>query len=218
MTPRSDVVVKRCFDIVVSIGGLILLAPLFAVVAVLIRLDSPGPIFFRQPRVGRGFTIFTILKFRTMVADASSRGGTLTAGADPRITRVGAALRLLKIDELPQLINVLRGDMSLVGPRPEVPRYVEMFRADYREILTARPGITDLSSLKYRNEAAILGRVPRPEEYYVSTILPDKIQLAKEYLRHASLAFDLRVILGTLKSLFAGQNPARREVPGGEEG
>jgi lipopolysaccharide/colanic/teichoic acid biosynthesis glycosyltransferase len=207
MTPRSDVVLKRCFDIVASLGGLILLTPLFAVVALLIRLDSPGPILFRQPRVGRGFTIFTILKFRTMVADASNRGGTLTAGADPRITRVGAVLRLLKIDELPQLINVLRGDMSLVGPRPEVPRYVEMFRADYREILTARPGITDLSSLKYRNEAAILGRVPRPEEYYVSTILPDKIQLAKEYLRHTSLAFDVRVILRTLMSLFAGHIP-----------
>jgi lipopolysaccharide/colanic/teichoic acid biosynthesis glycosyltransferase len=162
-------------------------------------------VFFRQARVGRGFKIFIILKFRTMVSDAAQRGAELTSGADSRITRVGAVLRLFKIDELPQLVNVLRGEMGLVGPRPEVPRYVERFHADYQDILTTRPGITDLSSLKYRNEAAILGRVDQPEDYYISTILPDKIRLAKEYLRHHSLLFDVGLIVRTVGSIVLGE-------------
>lgn len=192
---------KRIFDIVVSLVGLVLLLPVFIVVAVLIRLDSRGPIFFRQERIGRGLQPFRIYKFRTMVADASHRGGLITFGDDPRITRVGWVLRKAKLDELPQLINVLIGDMSLVGPRPEVRRYVELFREDYQQILAVRPGITDLASLRYRDEAAILGQAANPEEEYITRILPDKIALAKQYRWQSSLLFDLGVIMKTIAKL-----------------
>jgi lipopolysaccharide/colanic/teichoic acid biosynthesis glycosyltransferase len=142
---------KRLFDIVASAAGLILLSPVMLLTALLIKLDSRGPVFFKQQRVGKGFRPFLIYKFRTMVEDAPQRGSSITVGADPRITRIGRFLRKTKFDELPQLINVLKGDMSLVGPRPEVPRYVEMFRDDYEEILRVRPGITDTASLKYED-------------------------------------------------------------------
>jgi lipopolysaccharide/colanic/teichoic acid biosynthesis glycosyltransferase len=148
---------KRLFDIVVAFGALFCLSPLFLVVCFLIKLDSPGPIFFKQQRIGKRFRPFRILKFRTMVYNPSTAGRSITAGDDPRITRVGWFLRKSKIDELPQLINVLKGEMTFVGPRPEVPHYVEMFRSDYEEILRVRPGITDLASLKYRDDAALLG-------------------------------------------------------------
>ena len=188
---------KRLLDIVVSVVGLICLLPLLLVVALLIKLDSTGPAFFRQTRVGRRFRPFQILKFRTMVRDSSTRGKSITVGDDPRITRVGWFLRTTKIDELPQLINVLRGEMTFVGPRPEVPQYVEMFRQDYEEILKMRPGITDLASIKYRDEAKLLGQSQDPEEEYVTRVLPDKIRLGKEYIRCSSLAFDLRLIFRT---------------------
>ena len=149
---------KRLFDIVAAGIGLLAISPLMLLAAFLIKVDSPGPIFFKQERVGRGFRPFLIYKFRTMVQDASRRRSSITVGADPRITRIGRFLRKTKFDELPQLINVLKGEMSLVGPRPEVPRYVEMFRKDYEEILRVRPGITDPASLKYQDEAEILGR------------------------------------------------------------
>ena len=136
-----------------------------------------------------------------MVEDASQRGSSITVGADPRITRIGRFLRKTKFDELPQLINVLKGDMSLVGPRPEVPRYVEMFRQDYEEILRIRPGITDMASLRFRDEATVLGRSENPEEKYVTHVLPEKIKLAKEYTRQSSLFFDLGVIFKTLVKL-----------------
>ena len=136
---------KRLFDVVAAAIGLVILSPLMALVALLIKVDSPGPVFFRQHRVGKDFRPFQIYKFRTMVQKAPLRGGLITAGVDPRVTRVGNFLRQTKIDELPQLINVLKGDMSLVGPRPEVPQYVEMFRKDYEQILSVRPGITDLA-------------------------------------------------------------------------
>jgi lipopolysaccharide/colanic/teichoic acid biosynthesis glycosyltransferase len=188
---------KRLLDIVVSVVGLICLLPLLLVVALLIKLDSTGPVFFRQTRVGRRFRPFQILKFRTMARDSSTRGKSITVGDDPRITRVGWFLRKTKIDELPQLINVLRGEMAFVGPRPEVPQYVEMFRQDYEEILKMRPGITDLASIKYRDEAKLLGQSQDPEEEYVTRVLPDKIRLGKEYIRCSSLAFDLRLIFRT---------------------
>ena len=155
--------IKRAFDIVVSFVGLVGLFPLMLLVAALIKLDSSGPVFFRQERIGRGFRPFQILKFRTMIDNAQTKGRLITLAQDPRITRVGRILRHTKIDELPQLINVLNGDMSLVGPRPEVRRYVEAFQKDYEEILQVRPGITDLASLKYRNEEAILGNSDNPE-------------------------------------------------------
>jgi lipopolysaccharide/colanic/teichoic acid biosynthesis glycosyltransferase len=193
---------KRLFDIVVALGALLLLFPLFFIAAALIKLDSPGPIFFKQLRVGRGFRPFLIYKFRTMVQDSLARGGSITAGDDPRITRVGWFLRKTKIDELPQLINVLKGEMTFVGPRPEVPRYVDLFRRDYEEILKIRPGITDLASIKYRDEAALLGQSENPEAEYVRRVLPDKIKLGKEYIRRSSFFFDLTVIFKTFLRLF----------------
>lgn len=194
---------KRTFDIIAALSGLVILSPLLLSVAVLIKLSSRGPVFFRQQRVGRGFRPFQILKFRTMVHNAAELGGQLTAGKDPRVTRLGRLLRKAKLDELPQLINVLKGDMSFVGPRPEVPCYVEMFREDYRELLTVRPGITDLASLKYRHESEILGRSRHPETTYTEEILPEKISLAKEYIRRSSLWFDLSLIIRTLFRLAA---------------
>jgi lipopolysaccharide/colanic/teichoic acid biosynthesis glycosyltransferase len=195
-------VTKRLFDIVVSSLGLVLLSPLMTGAALLIKLDSKGPIFFRQERMGKGFRAFYIFKFRTMVQDAPHKGGPLTAGDDPRVTRVGQFLRKAKIDELPQLINVLKGEMSLVGPRPEVRPYVELFPKDYEEILKVRPGITDLASLKYRDEAATLERAENPEDEYLRRVLPDKIRLAKEYINKASFSFDLKLILRTIFKLF----------------
>ena len=194
---------KRSFDMTMAALGLVLLSPLLMVVAIMIKLSSRGPIFFRQERVGRRFQPFFIYKFRTMVQDAPRRGGPITFGDDPRITRLGHILRKCKIDEFPQLINVLIGDMSLVGPRPEVPRYVDMFREDYEIILQVRPGITDLASLKYRDEAAILGRAKDPEEEYVKRVLPEKIGYAKEYVRRSSLPFDLVIIIKTVLKLFS---------------
>jgi lipopolysaccharide/colanic/teichoic acid biosynthesis glycosyltransferase len=192
---------KRTLDIVVSLIGLICLLPLLLLVAVLIKLDSTGPVLFRQTRMGMRFRPFQILKFRTMVQDSSTKGHSITVGDDPRITRVGRFLRKTKIDELPQLINVFKGEMTFVGPRPEVPQYVELFRQDYEEILKIRPGITDLASIKYRNEAALLGQSKNPEEEYVTRVLPDKISLGREYVRCSSLAFDLRLIFRTFLKL-----------------
>jgi lipopolysaccharide/colanic/teichoic acid biosynthesis glycosyltransferase len=188
---------KRMLDMVAAGAGLLVLAPLFGVVAVLVKLDSRGPVFFKQQRIGKGFRPFWIYKFRTMRTDTDT-ALPLTVGADARITRVGGYLRSSKIDELPQLLNILKGDMTLVGPRPEVPRYVEAFHRDYEEILTVRPGLTDLASLKYRDEAALLGRSDDPEEEYVRRVLPDKIRLSKEYIRRSSVPFDLGLIFKTL--------------------
>jgi lipopolysaccharide/colanic/teichoic acid biosynthesis glycosyltransferase len=192
---------KRIFDIVVAFLGLLLLSPLLFLIALLIKLDSPGPIFFRQERIGKGVCPFFIYKFRTMVHDAPSKGGLITVGADSRITRLGRILRKNKIDEFPQLLNILRVDMSIVGPRPEVPYYVELFLQDYKKILKVRPGLTDLASLKYRDEAEMLRRAQNPEEEYVKHILPDKLRLAKKYLRRSSLFFDIVLILKTLLAL-----------------
>ena len=192
---------KRFFDVVLSFLGLLVLFVPLIVVALLIKLDSPGPVLFRQKRIGKGFRPFFIYKFRTMVEDAPRSGPVITLGADPRITRVGRLLRKSKLDEVPQLLNVLKGDMSFVGPRPEIPQYVEMFRKDYEQILIVRPGITDLASLKYRDEAALLQNYPDPEAAYRKVILPDKIELAKQYLRRSSILFDLQLMIRTLLKL-----------------
>ena len=177
--------------------ALVLLSPLLLAVAAVVKLSSPGPVFFAQHRMGRDFRPFFIYKFRSMTKDAPQRGGPITFGDDPRITPVGRVLRKTKIDELPQLLNVLKGDMSLVGPRPEAICYVEMFRGDYEEILRVRPGVTDLASLKYRDEATVLGRAANPEEEYVQRILPEKIRLAKEYIARSSFLLDLTIIAKT---------------------
>ncbi len=193
---------KRVFDIVVAFLGLFLLSPIFLLAALLIKRDSQGPILFRQERMGRGFRPFFIYKLRTMVQDAPRKGGPITSDGDPRITRVGRLLRKTKIDELPQLINVLKGEMSFVGPRPEVRQYVELFRQDYDDILRIRPGITDLATMKFRDEEVVLAMSGNPEEEYLRHVLPDKIRLAKEYLMRSSFFFDLTLITKTLPKLF----------------
>jgi lipopolysaccharide/colanic/teichoic acid biosynthesis glycosyltransferase len=193
---------KRLFDFIAAGLGLLVLSPVFLIVALLIKLDSHGPVFFKQERIGKGFQPFLIYKFRTMVHNASASGQPLTVGNDPRITKVGGFLRKGKIDELPQLLNVLKGDMTFVGPRPEVPEFVQLFKRDYEEILTARPGITDLASIDYHDESTLLGQSKDAREIYVTRILPDKIRLAKEYLHRSSFFFDMGLILKTLLRLF----------------
>jgi lipopolysaccharide/colanic/teichoic acid biosynthesis glycosyltransferase len=193
---------KRAFDLLVAGLAMLLLSPLMLAIALAIKLDSPGPVFFRQPRVGRHGVPFDIHKFRTMVADAPQRGPALTVGDDPRITRVGRWLRRTRLDELPQLFDVLAGRMSLVGPRPEVPMYVVHYPPGLRELaLSVRPGITDPSSLQYLDEAALLARAADPEREYIEVILPRKLQCAVDYAAQASLRSDLGVLLRTLKLL-----------------
>jgi lipopolysaccharide/colanic/teichoic acid biosynthesis glycosyltransferase len=194
--------IKRSFDIAVSSLALLVCLPLFIVIAALVKLDSTGPVFFSQKRIGKNFRPFWIYKFRSMVEDAPRQGGPITFGEDTRITRVGGFLRKTKLDELPQLMNVLKGEMSLVGPRPEVLKYVLLFWNDYKEILCVHPGITDLASLKYRDEATLLAQSADPEQEYVEHVLPDKIKLAKEYVRKSSFFFDLGLILRTPLRLF----------------
>ncbi len=189
---------KRALDLAASGLGLVLVSPLLLVAAIAVRLDSAGPILFRQTRVGRNFQPFSIYKFRTMTVDAPERGGQITSGADPRITSSGRWLRKSKIDELPQLFNVFLGDMSLVGPRPEVPKYVEMFRDEYAAVLAVRPGLTDPASVKYRDEAEILAASADPEQEYVQRILPDKIALSRAYVARATLAGDVAILFRTL--------------------
>ena len=204
---------KRTFDLLLALAALVLTAPLMLLVAAAIRLDSPGPVFFRQQRVGQGGRLFRIHKFRTMVADAPERGPALTVGDDERITRVGRFLRRSKLDELPQLIDVLRGDMSLVGPRPEVPRYVAHYPPALRDrVLALRPGITDPVSLAFADESALLARAADPEREYVDVILPRKLDAAAAYAARATLATDLGVILRTLALLVrrAVEREARR--------
>lgn len=193
---------KRAFDLVLAIAGVIALSPLLLVIACWIRLDSRGSAFFRQVRVGRRGHPFRIIKFRTMVTNAASLGGSITPTDDPRITRAGRVLRKLKLDELPQLFNVAFGDMSLVGPRPEVPRYVEMYSDELRKVLELRPGITDPASIVFRDEGNMLARAADPEETYVTVLMPEKIRLNLDYARTASVWTDAAVIIQTLVCLF----------------
>jgi len=200
----SDVhrVPKRLFDIAVSLLALILLTPLLLAVALWIKFDSTGPVFFRQQRVGRHGVPFAIHKFRSMVEAAPALGPPLTVGADARITRAGAWLRRTRVDELPQFIDVLQGTMSLVGPRPEVPRYVALYPPALRDrALAVRPGITDPSSLDFIDEAALLARAADPEREYVEVILPAKLKRAAEYAEQATLWSDMKVMWRTLKVL-----------------
>ena len=191
---------KRLLDLAASAAGLLALAPLILAIAAAIKADDGGPVFFRQERVGRGGKPFRIWKFRTMVVDAERRGRSLTVGADPRITRVGDVLRRYKLDELPQLWNVLVGEMGLVGPRPEVPRYVALYDEAQRAILALRPGITDMASIKYRHEAEVLSRSPDPERTYVEEIMPDKIRINLASADD-SVRTSLKVILLTLVAI-----------------
>ncbi|OWQ46223.1 sugar transferase [Roseateles noduli] len=193
---------KRLFDILCAGVGLLLLSPLLLVVAAWIKLDSRGPVMFRQERVGRFGRPFRIHKFRTMRVDAPSLGPQITIGDDARITRSGRWLRASKVDELPQLWDVLRGAMSLVGPRPEVPRYVALYPAELRAlVLSVRPGITDPASLSFRNESELLAQAADPEREYVEVVMPMKLGLAADYVRNASLMGDIRLILATLGAI-----------------
>ncbi len=188
---------KRTFDLLAAGVGLLLLSPLFVVVALAIKLDSQGPVFFRQARVGRGGRTFRIVKFRTMRERAEEAGGQLTVAGDPRVTRVGALLRKSKVDELPQLFNVVVGDMSLVGPRPEVPRYVAHYDARQRRVLDVRPGITDPASIAYRDENDLLDAATDPEAVYLDEIMPAKLEMNLAYLQRRSLAGDIAIIFRT---------------------
>ena len=193
---------KRLFDIVSSGIGLLYLAPVFVVMAIWIKLDSRGPVFYRQTRVGRYGRDFRIFKFRSMRV-GSDKGRQITVGErDPRITRSGYFIRRYKIDELPQLINVFLGDMSIVGPRPEVRKYVDLYSEEQRKVFQVRPGITDLASIKYRNENELLSQVDDPDTYYIDVIMPDKLTINLEYIRHQSFMGDIKIIFNTLFKIF----------------
>jgi lipopolysaccharide/colanic/teichoic acid biosynthesis glycosyltransferase len=193
---------KRLFDLLLSSIGLLLLAPLLLLIAALIKLDSPGPVMFRQERVGRFGQPFRIHKFRTMRHEPAGQGLQITVGADRRITRVGGFLRASKLDELPQLLDVWLGDMSLVGPRPEVPRYVAHYPADLREkVLSVRPGITDIASIEYRDESAVLARAADPEHAYIHEVLPHKLALAARYVERSSIGLDVWLIWRTVVAI-----------------
>jgi lipopolysaccharide/colanic/teichoic acid biosynthesis glycosyltransferase len=190
---------KRCFDLLLSSVGLLVLSPVMLLIALLVKLDSPGPVMFRQERVGRFGRSFRIHKFRTMRHEPVGRGLQITVGADSRITRVGGFLRASKLDELPQLLDVWLGDMSLVGPRPEVPRYVAHYPAELREkVLSVRPGITDIASIEYRDESAVLARSADPEHAYIHEVLPHKLALAARYVERSSIWLDAWLIARTL--------------------
>ncbi len=190
--------VKRAFDLIFAVFGLLVLMPLFPLIAIAIKIESSGPVFFRSRRVGRNGREFFLLKFRTMTKDAPLKGPPITIGADSRITRVGRFLRRAKIDELPQLINVLRGEMSLVGPRPEVPEYVRFYTPKQQSVLKLRPGITDPASIKYAQENELLGASDNPEKFYVEYVMPEKIRLNLEYAARANLWTDFIIIIKTL--------------------
>jgi lipopolysaccharide/colanic/teichoic acid biosynthesis glycosyltransferase len=193
---------KRLFDIIVSFWGLLVCTPLLLLIACLLKFDSRGPVLYRGPRVGRRGQPFFILKFRSMVVDADKRGASSTAQDDPRITAVGRFLRRFKLDELPQLLNVLLGEMSFVGPRPQVKWAVDLYTERERDLLSVRPGITDYASLYFRNEGEILAGSTDPDGDYLKIIAPKKIELGLYYVRSHNLAVDIKIILATCLSIF----------------
>lgn len=198
---KPQLIAKRAMDIVISGAALVVLSPVLLLVALLIKIDDPGPVFYRQVRVGKDGKTFRIFKFRSMVVDADKKGLQITVGRDPRITRMGAFLRKTKLDELAQLINVFVGDMSFVGPRPEVPKYVELYTLYQRQVLLVRPGITDYASIAYRNENDLLAGAQDPEKMYIETIMPDKIELNMKYLHEISPLMDIRLIFKTIAAV-----------------
>lgn len=196
---------KRGFDVIASAIGLVLLWPLFLLIAIAIKLDSPGPIFFRQERVGRFGKIFRIHKFRTMVVARGGKSLQVTASTDPRITRVGEVLRRYKLDELAQLIDVLYGDMSLVGPRPEVPAYVNYYPEEAKRVISSvRPGITDRASIEFRSENEILARHSDVHKAYIEEILPIKVRYYLDYVESRTFFGDIRIIISTIYLVFRG--------------
>lgn len=196
---------KRGFDLFFSFVGLIILVPLFFAIAAAIKLESRGPVFYRGVRIGLEGQKFRIFKFRTMVADADRRGGTSTKEDDPRLTRMGRFLRRFKLDELPQLLNVLAGDMSFVGPRPQVQWAVDLYTEEERRLLTVRPGITDYASLRFRNEGEILRGYDDPDKAYMELIAPEKMRLGLYYVENRSMWMDLKLVILTALSVFRGE-------------
>jgi len=189
---------KRIFDFSVALVALVILLPVFLIITIFIKFDSKGPVLFLQERMGRNFRPFKICKFRTMMSNSEKDGAQVTVRGDSRITRVGRFLRGTKLDELPQLINIIIGEMSFVGPRPEVQKYVELFRSDYQKLLSVRPGITDPASLKFASEEALLSQSENWEKDYVDKVLPEKIAIASKYLEKQTLFSDIRIILATI--------------------
>lgn len=206
---RFQLGLKRVFDFSFSVIGLVVTLPVLLLIAIIIKATSKGPVFFRQIRVGQHGYYFKIYKFRTMIVDAEKKGMQITVGKDSRITKCGHFLRKTKLDELPQLINVLTGDMSFVGPRPEVPKYVELYSRDQRGILKVKPGITDYASIEYFDENKLLGESNDPEETYVKVILKDKLHLNLKYLGRISIAEDIRIIFRTLTKVFTGNKATK---------
>ncbi len=193
-------ILKRIFDLCFTIPGVLLLVPLFLILAIWIKMDSPGPIFFRQGRVGKGRRLFNVFKFRTMVTNAEQIGTKVTVGKDPRITRSGNFLRKYKLDELPQLINVLKGEMSLVGPRPEVPEYVKYWPENIADIvLSVPPGITDYAAIEFRNENELLGKSDDPVAMYIEKIIPIKLNYYVKYVRKRNILLDVWLVIRTIK-------------------
>ena len=201
---RASLALKRAMDIVLSAGGIAVLSPVLLLIALAIVIDSRGGVFYRQVRVGRNGREFRIFKFRTMVSDADKRGLLITVGADSRITRVGKILRKTKLDELAQLFNVLKGDMSFVGPRPEVPRYVAMYTPAQRNVLLVRPGITDYASVAYRDENDLLAGADDPERVYIEEIMPANLELNRQYLSQIGVLTDLKLIFSTVIAVVRG--------------
>jgi len=193
---------KRSFDIFFSFCGLIILSPLFLIIFVLVKTESKGPAIYKQTRVGKNGKDFSVLKFRSMKQDSESKGLLTVGGKDPRITKTGYFIRKYKLDELPQLINVLKGDMSFVGPRPEVRKYVSLYDESQKKVLYVNPGITDVASIKYRNENELLEGSDDPETFYIKEIMPVKLKMNLEYINDRSFFKDIKVILNTLKTIF----------------
>jgi lipopolysaccharide/colanic/teichoic acid biosynthesis glycosyltransferase len=185
---------KRVFDIAVSLSALILLVPVLVVIALLVKLSSPGPVFYRQQRVSRGGRLFQLFKFRTMVLGADRLAPNVSATGDPRVTRLGSFLRRSYLDELPQLLNVLRGDMSLVGPRPETPQFVALYTPEERQVLTVRPGLAGPSTLAFMDEADLLAGAPDPVSFYVTTVLHDRVRADLIYLQRRSIGYDIQLL------------------------
>jgi len=194
---------KRSFDIFFSFFGLIILSPIFLLIFVLVKTDSKGPVIYKQTRVGKDGKDFSVLKFRSMKQDSESKGLLTVGGKDPRITKTGYFIRKYKLDELPQLINVLKGEMSFVGPRPEVRKYVLLYDEVQKKVLNVKPGITDVASIKYRNENELLEGSDDPESFYIKEIMPVKLKMNLEYINDRSFFKDIKVILNTLKTVFA---------------
>ncbi len=201
MTALKNNILKRIFDLISSVLVLIFISPFFLLIGILIKISDCGPIFFSHTRVGKNFTPFRVYKFRTMVVDASQIGPPITAGNDSRITKIGRFLRKTKLDEIPQLFNVLKGDMSIVGPRPEVYKYVEMFPDEYQKILQVKPGLTDYATIEFRDEEKILKKYNDPEAGYTREVIPAKIELYKKYLRDEGFFTDMKLIFLTLWKL-----------------